>query len=85
MLISPSHKGEGGALLRNMKSWVLPKIGHFEKRGGLPLLRATKLFQNVPGGVTLDGQKCVFVHFLATQKEIGVCFASKVTDLCMLT
>ena len=58
-----------------------------KKRGGgvLPLLRATEIFQNALQGVTLDVQKCVFVHFLGMQKEIGGYFASKVTDLCMLT
>ena len=53
--------------------------------GGLPLLRATEIFQNAPRGVTLDVHKCVFVHFLGMQKEIWGFLASKVTDLRMLT
>ena len=60
--------------------WLLSRKG-----GGVPLLRATEIFQNTPWGGSLDVQKCVFVHFLGMQKEIGGCFASKVTDLCMLT
>ena len=52
---------------------------------GLPLLRATEIFQNAPRGVTLDVHKCVFVHFWGMQTEIWGCFASKVMDLCMLT
>ena len=53
--------------------------------GGLPLLRAPEIFQNAPWGVTLDVQKWVFVYFLSMQKENGGCFATQITDLCMVT
>ena len=39
------------------------KLATSKKRGGLPLLRGTKICQNAPRGVTLDVHKCVFVHF----------------------
>ena len=61
------------------------KLATLKKGGGLPLLRATEIFQHAPRGVTLDVQKCVFAHFLGMQKEIEMYYASKVTDLCMLT
>ena len=81
------HQGGGGggvsAKCEVMGFWL--KLATSKKGGGLPLLRATEIFQNAPRGVTSDVQKCVFVHFLGMQKEIWGCLASKVTDPCMLT
>ena len=53
------------------------KLGTLKKGGGLPLLSASEHFQNMPRGVTLDVNKCAFVHFLGMKNEIWGCFVSK--------
>ena len=80
-----SAGGGGGVYAKCEVMGFCLKLATLKKGGGLPLLRATEISQNVPRGVTLDVHKCVFPHFLGMQKEIWGCLASKVTDLCMLT
>ena len=78
--------GGGGisAKCEGMGFWL--KLATSKKGGGFYTFCAQlKIFQHAPRGVILDVQKCVFVHFLGMQNEIGGCFASKVTHLCMLT
>ena len=78
----PSHHEEGatqgeGVFAKCEVMGFCLKFGHFEKGGGLPLFRATEIFQNASWGATLDVQKCIFVHFLGMQKEIGGVFCHK--------
>ena len=78
-------RGGGGVSAKCEVMGFCLKLATSKKGGGLPLLHTTEIFQNAPRGVTLDVQKCAFLHFLEIRKESGGCFASKVTDLCMLT
>ena len=61
-----------------MRSYgVLPKLGHIEKGGGLPLWRGTESLQTAPRRLTLDVPNCVSVHFLGMQKGNLVVFCFK--------
>ena len=82
--LTPTRGGGGVSAKCEVMGFCL-KLATSKKGGGLPLLRATEIFQNAPRGVTVDVHKCVFAHFLGMQKEIRGSLASKVTDLCTVT
>ena len=62
--------GGGGVFLRNVKSWGLATS---KKRGVYPFCAQLKFSKTRHGGITLDGHKCVSVHFWAhAEGNLGV-------------